>query len=78
MHRWQERIRLIYGIAWDLPSPASSRYPIADEHYSTLSEEQFSVLRQAGVTHMIGLAGSEADLPELARNDRYVLYDLRP
>ncbi len=78
MHRWQERIRLIYGIAWDLPSPASFRYSIADEHYSTLSEEQFSVLRQAGVTHMIGLAGSEADLRELARNERYVLYDLRP
>ncbi len=85
MHRWQERIALLYGVSWDGHASASDRYTYANAFYRQLEPAVWHSLQAQGVTHVLTFADALTDQQrqalgwsEVARNAQWAVYALQP
>jgi hypothetical protein len=74
MHRWYERIQLLYGLSIEQGLPASQRYSYADAYFRSLSPEACEGLATQGVTHLLTFSQVSLPFPELCRNRDWVIY----
>ncbi len=76
LKEWYRRVHLVYGLSVHMPTGGFALMPEARAAYRNLSERQVQSLISMGVTHMLTWKDHQLDLPVVAENEQYRIYQV--